>query len=399
MGEERRTTARLSETQWLNPICAQEGKPYSASRIIPITNSFSASLKEFHLFPKLPTELRFKIYRYAMLQRRLIELEWGPNMSVPTGIQGGSHQWVRVCPRSCQPPALLHVCQESREEAKTIYQLRCFDTKVAQHSPNSPKLHEHYVYYNPKADIVFFGEHTCVSTYIRVFAGKIDDIPAIAIVNSGKGELCCDHDDDIYGVNGGVDTLQALHGFDPSVTLHNHRYGGCPGLKEVFIVVKSKLWQYKQGEVDSSVTLRPATNEGLTRGQMRFKSSLEHEIALVETETPMPRVGENIWTGDAKPTFQFVSFANVLWGVDSREPDGLTVSRSHIRKLSRDNWEFIKRTEAITGCEISIPDEEYRGEDPREISFRGVRKSIEAAKQAIVKKLVSELLHIVDDSH
>jgi hypothetical protein len=323
-----------------------------------------------------------------MTQRRLIELEWGPNMDIPIRTNNGSHQWVRVCPRSRIPPALMHVCHESREEAKNVYTLRCFDSKIARYS-NSPELHEHHIWYNPNSDIIFFGEDTCVSTYIRSFSGEEYDIPAIVIVNSSKGESCCNHDNQTYGVNGGVDTLQALHGFDPSVTTHDFRYGGCPGLKEVFIVVKSKLWLHKQGEIDQSVTLRTATNEGLTIGQIRYKFLLERKLALVAVEQVMPRVGKNVWTGKNKPTFQFVSFAPVACGVDPGEPGGMTISRKDLGKLRRGDWAFVKRTEAVTGCEIFIPEEEYHGEDPREIGFWGVRKNIDAAKKAIEERLVS----------
>jgi hypothetical protein len=117
------------------------------------------------------------------------------------------------------------------------------------------------------------------------------------------------------------------------------------------------------------MTLRPATNNGLTGGQVRFKATLEQHIARVDAEITMPRVGENVWTGNNKPYFKFVSFAPVAWGVDPREPDGMTIFRNNLWELRRSDWAFVKRTEAITGCEILIPDEEYKGEDPREIGF------------------------------
>jgi hypothetical protein len=393
-GEETRMQLSLQrERKWLSiHVQLGMGRP-SAKQQLQSTNSNSVPLEEFHLFPDMPPEIRLKVYQYTMIQqRRLIELEWGPNLSIPTELGNGSHHWVRVCPRSRQPPALMHVCHESREEAQKVYQLRCFDSQMAQHLPNNPELHEHYIWYNPKTDIIFFGEETCVSTYISVFSPDIEDIPAIAIVNSGKGESCCDHDDYTYGVEGGVDTLQALHGFDSSETVHDFRYGGCPGLREVFVVVKSKLWPYKQGEIDASMTVRPATNDGLTKGQARFKARLERDIARVDAEITMPGVGEIIWIDDKKPTFKFVSFAKAAWGVDPREPDGMTVSRKDLGKLRRGDWGFMKRTQANTRCEIFVPDEEYPGEDPREIGFWGVRKSIDVAKKAIEERLVGRLI-------
>jgi hypothetical protein len=106
-------------------------------------------------------------------------------------------------------------------------------------------------------------------------------------------------------------------------------------------------------------------------------------------------VGQNIWVDNDKPTLKFVSFAKVLWGVDPREPDGMTVSRKNLFKLRRGGWGFIKRTEVATGCKKFIPDEEYRGEDPREIGFWGVQKNIEAAKKAIEEQLVSICLGMI----
>jgi hypothetical protein len=147
------------------------------------------------------------------------------------------------------------------------------------------------------------------------------------------------------------------------------------------------------------VTLRPAANEGLTKGQARFKERLEGGIARVEAEITLPRVGDNLWKGDKMPTFKFVSIAPVAWGVNLREPDGMTVSRKDLFKLRyasrkdsfkprHSGWAFVKHTEDVTGCKIFVPEEEYRGEDPREIGFWRVRKSIDAAKKAIEERLV-----------
>jgi hypothetical protein len=184
--------------------------------------------------------------------------------------------------------------------------------------------------------------------------------------------------------------MQALHGFDPSETLHDYRYGGCPGLKEVFVAVKSKLWPRGQGEIDDSVALRLATNAGPTTGQVRFKAGLERDIARVQAEIRMPGVGPNVWIGDKKPTFEFVSFAPIARGNDSRVRDGMMVSSKNIRKLRAGDWVFVKRLQANTECEIHIPDEEYPREDPREIGFWGTRQSIDAVKLAIEERLVSE---------
>lgn len=121
----------------------------------------------FDKFSLLPAELRCKIWRKAMEIPRLIELEWGPNLSEITGVRQGNHQWRRVCPRSRQPPAVFHVNRESRHEALSVYSLRSFHLAIR----DSPTIIERYIYFND-VDILYFGENTCTSTLIRVFTGR-----------------------------------------------------------------------------------------------------------------------------------------------------------------------------------------------------------------------------------
>ena len=124
----------------------------------------------FHLFPTLPIELRFKIWGYAALHTRFIEMERGPQ--VRNGYDLGRREICaggdfrrRVSPVSRQPPAVFHVSHESREEAKKNYQLRSFDTKT-------PNQTERYIYYNPDSDIFYFGEDSCVSTLLFTFSAQ-----------------------------------------------------------------------------------------------------------------------------------------------------------------------------------------------------------------------------------
>ena len=79
-------------------------------------------------------------------------------------------------------------------------------------------------------------------------------IPRIAVVPSAKGENRCDHDNRTYGDNGGVNTMQAFHGFDKNVA--DARWDMDIGLNEIFFIVLSKLWRPEQGKVDSRYTLQ-----------------------------------------------------------------------------------------------------------------------------------------------
>ncbi|KAH7416951.1 hypothetical protein BKA64DRAFT_283635 [Cadophora sp. MPI-SDFR-AT-0126] len=68
------------------------------------------TLRAFSLFPKLPIELRVKIFRdHLSTATRLVHIYW--------------HARQRVFKSSQAVPPLLHVCQESRYEALKKYQL------------------------------------------------------------------------------------------------------------------------------------------------------------------------------------------------------------------------------------------------------------------------------------
>lgn len=66
----------------------------------------------FELFPLLPTELRFKIWTHILLLTRPTPIQ----ITISTGSQ--SQKWVAddsVLRKGRKIPAMLHVCQESRE--------------------------------------------------------------------------------------------------------------------------------------------------------------------------------------------------------------------------------------------------------------------------------------------
>lgn len=157
-------------------------------------------------------------------------------------------------------------------------------------------------------------------------------------------------------------------------------------------MVKSKLWSRGPGEIDATVGLRPATKDGLTRGQVRFKESLTRQIVRVHARLTMGGIGPNVWTGDNKPHFQCMSFAPIARGIDARVRDGMTVSRKAMRKIVGydHSCSFMESVKAKTGCEYFIPEEEYHMEDPRNIGFWGTRVQIDAAKLAVGEQVVSK---------
>ena len=342
------------------------------------------------MFPTLPAELRLKIWGFAMNEPRLIEIEYGPNRDNEdgSGLSMGNHQWTRVCPRSTRPPTVLQVCQEGREEGQKYYHQRTFETKA----DNSK---ERYIYYNPDADIIYFGDNTCISTIIRLpCQAKSDGIPRVAINNTGKILMCCDWDDSDsgtvmgYGFDGGISPLQALHGIDKDVAEGNDwAWPGYAGLKEVYFVVKSNLWPLEAGQIDASVCFRPARTDGITKGQIKFKEKILEALKDVNQTGGPERVGEKKWIGKDKPKFSFVSLSPP--SVDEKIHDAIAVNSKDVRKLNARGWAFMKELEKSTGCIAQVPDQNYPGEPFREIGFFGTKQGVEKARALVEEKLVS----------
>jgi hypothetical protein len=167
---------------------------------------------------------------------------------------------------------------------------------------------ESNIYFNAAVDVLLLGENTCITTVLDTIRLH-QDIQNIALFCCSRGEECCNFDNQTTGVVGGTNYLQALHGFDPSVTNHEYRFGGCEGLKNIYFVVKSALWPQRVGKIDPTTVFRPATSTGLTKAQIRFHSNLERQIRHVNDEIELGALGGNIWVGEKKPTISFVSFS------------------------------------------------------------------------------------------
>ncbi|TVY85358.1 hypothetical protein LSUE1_G000307 [Lachnellula suecica] len=97
-------------------------------------NSQPATCTSFHVFPRLPIELRFKVWECTSMAARTLELTYlfrEPERRFRT---------------EQQVPAVLRVCRESRRVGKRIYQLSFGTSKCP------PKT-----YFNPISDIIYFG--------------------------------------------------------------------------------------------------------------------------------------------------------------------------------------------------------------------------------------------------
>lgn len=282
--------------------------------------------------------------------------------------------------------AVLHVSQEARCEAKKSYQLRTFDTKTTNPT-------ERYIYYNPNCDIIYFGEETCISSMLFTFSAlPREPIPRIALTLSGKGgQKChCDYDDDLYGANIDIRTMQALHGlFPPNIRQrYMYRWPGCLGLEVVFWVVPSNLWSVEQGTISAKVGLRHATTNGLTKGQRSFKRQLLWDMQYVANGQWISG-DTNRWEAEKdRPKFSFISFAPHGYdGVMTTFRNGLGCSTPAVNLLRRNDCAFLKYVERTTGVRLDIPPQNYRDEDPREIGFSGTKEGVAGAKKMVLDKL------------
>jgi hypothetical protein len=104
---------------------------------VPVSTSAA-----FHLFPRLPYEIRIQIWYFSVLSNspRVIELR----QSLKFGRVKRHSPTARVG-SNLKPPAILSACRESREVAKGGYILHNEHLKV---------------FFNPEVDILYIGEHT-----------------------------------------------------------------------------------------------------------------------------------------------------------------------------------------------------------------------------------------------
>jgi len=121
---------RLAMQRWGEPPCHEQVRGSTAPT--------------FHLFPRLPYEIRIQIWHLSVIlsSPRVIELRQSPKSGrgrrfSPTA-RVGTH---------LKPPAALSVCHESREAVESRY-----------------ILHTEHVnlFLNPEVDVLYIGEHTSV---------------------------------------------------------------------------------------------------------------------------------------------------------------------------------------------------------------------------------------------
>lgn len=329
-------------------------------------------LTEFQPFPRLPIELRLKIWKLASLQPRIIAIKFAadavkPPMDFSLVRKSYSfysdeefariklalerepvHQIVRVCPKS-RVPAMMHTNHEARVEAQRIYELRKLSIVGDQ------------FFYSPQVDIIYIGgDNYCCRAIGKAFysmyptSSKLSSaFPRVAIDLSSSIAPCCAGNN----FQSRAHTLMVdLHGtIIGQAGGERFRVRGCEGLKEVFFVVKSLPWHRQPQDVEPSSVFRPAAIDGATKTSVSDKAQLQGIIERVKNDQCISRIDEmwgNHWLGKNKPTFSFVSFASLTG--NSTVFETLAVSTNTL-SLMRQNADSLEQLAEVTNCYIRMP--------------------------------------------
>ncbi|KAF8854626.1 hypothetical protein BDZ45DRAFT_747323 [Acephala macrosclerotiorum] len=319
---------------------------------------------EFPKFEDLPKELRLMVWEIHMQHPRIVELQSKvrtTNYRDPVNHEPFQH-WVRVSSPSRQPPAILHVCKETRLEALKHYSLTNFETR------DDPKL-EQVVYYNLKVDIVYFGVLSDIPAMRRTLNKNIL-IPRVAVsVETSK----VPH----------LTAMKVLQGEHPTVRV---------GLKEITFIVPSYLW-LKECNFDPEACFGPTESRGVDASQQLACGVLERHIKRVQTRGLLKHAINN-WTGVRIPTFEF----KIL---QPRPESGKVYKHMLIpdeNLLNKDDWLAVREIEKMTGCMIKTEPcdvdtyEDLWGSPDYELGFYGTLSAVEKAMQ-LVKDTLARILN------
>lgn len=192
----------------------------------------------FEPFPKLPTELQVKIWGYAVWIPRTIEVpgKHGTARNTTNDREAARKhsRSYRLSKRSCVPPAILHACHNSREEAQRAYKKYFF--RPLRNKINKPREFS-YTWSNPETDILLIGSSACERTMTYLFQDN-NDLRKVIVMAEDEPQFYsdCRSAKDIITALHGKPTNASSQAKKPRIPEYLH---GCRGLEEVFILSRS----------------------------------------------------------------------------------------------------------------------------------------------------------------
>ncbi len=344
-------------------------------------------LTDFHLFPKLPTEIRLKIWNSIAQHPRIVAVEFLVEEFIDDldDEDLGSEEpatWMewspRVCPQSRQPP-LLQINQEAREEGSRIYEYR----RIFGSSEN--------YYFNPDVDILYLcANDSSWSATCQIFC-DYQVFPRVAI---DLGTLQDPELDIIPGLFSRAGRIMAdLHGADivevpiDSDESDEWQPSHPMGLQEVFFVNTARATHPEAMDIDHKFEFREADHWGTHTDEMSLTLDFLDQVDLVEKDKPVGENSKTVWIGEDKPTFRFVTFAPCLKSGFSGEI--IQVSALAANKLKEGESGILTKLLNDTGCEMVIDDLDDVEYCLGEIVIKGPRAGVDRCKKAIEDVLVS----------
>lgn len=135
------------------------------------TRTVASQVLEFKLFPKLPTELRFKVWAIAFLSRapRVVEFRIRDETVPDSANARRTYLW-----SSSPPPALVNACHEARKISNEL-------------AKKTGQLFFNRIFFNPAIDILYGpnADRSCTLSHRGVLVGlrqalRLDDVRFLA---------------------------------------------------------------------------------------------------------------------------------------------------------------------------------------------------------------------------
>ncbi|EKD14950.1 hypothetical protein MBM_06711 [Drepanopeziza brunnea f. sp. 'multigermtubi' MB_m1] len=335
-----------------------EGISYDQEFVVQAPNA----LTEFHLFPKLPAEVRIKIWKFVALTPRIVpvELVLQPNPPSPLVAGRPSHSFYPYIAPRFRYPAVLCASFEARKECLQYYELRFMYDRPGDTARYA---------FNKHADYLYFGADYSRSCDVsKIFYADLD-VPRVAI--------------SLPSLRSAKDILLDLHGrYNPLHSFPLERQAECLGLKEVRFVVQTPYSYVDPTSVDANVVFHSTCSHGVTDKQRILRA----ELAKVDNDLPVGTEARTGWVGADTPSFEFTW---ILY-----EKDKVSVERKlsglEVRKIMGSGPEILGKLAESADCQVSFLESDQQNGYSCQFSIQGPARGVERMKSAVQEVLVSK---------